>query len=54
MIDPDKKPKRPWYSFGVLVLMVLALIAAWCFLLPLGLEVRHVFQILTDAFSHRQ
>ena len=48
----DRKPKRPWKGFAYLVLVLLAILAAYFVVLPLGQEVRGVFQRLTDAFSN--
>ena len=50
MADSDK-PKRPWSGFAYLVLVILAILAAWFFVRPFGLEVRDVFQRLNDAFQ---
>ena len=46
------KKKRPWSGFGYLVLVILAILTAWFVVLPVGQEMRGVFQRLTDAFAH--
>ena len=48
-----EKNKRPWSGFGYLVLVTVAILAAWFLLLPIGMQIRDVFQRLTDAFSHK-
>ena len=49
----DGKPKRPWTGFDYLVLLVLALIVAVFVLRPIGLQIRDVFQTLTNAFQNK-
>jgi hypothetical protein len=47
----DDKPKRPWSGFGYTVLVVIAILAAWFVVRPVGLEVSSVFQRLSDALG---
>jgi ABC-type sugar transport system permease subunit len=51
MNPPEKKPSRPWGGFGYLVLIVLAILVAVYVVWPIGVEVRSVFQRLTEAFA---
>jgi len=45
------KPKKPWGGFGSLILIVLAILVAWFIVLPIGQQIAHVFQTLTNAFQ---
>ena len=45
------KAKRRWGSAGYIVLIIIAVLIAICVVLPLGEQVRSVFQRLTDAFQ---
>jgi len=47
----EPKNKRPWGGFGYLIIVVLAILVAYFVILPIGQEVRGVFQKLTDAFQ---
>ena len=49
-----KKPKRPWGGFGWLIIIVIAILVAYFVLLPIGQEIRGVFQTLTDAFQGKK
>ncbi|MCE0484425.1 MAG: hypothetical protein LV479_09330 [Methylacidiphilales bacterium] len=49
----DNKRKRPWAGFGYLVIIVLAILVAYFIVLPIGQQIRSVFQTLTSAFSNR-
>lgn len=49
----DGKNKRPWGGFGYLIVVVIAVLAAWFILRPIGLQVRDVFQRLTNALGGR-
>jgi hypothetical protein len=53
MPSPYEKPKRPWSGFGYLILVVIAVLAAYFVVLPMGQQVRGVFQTLTNAFGGR-
>lgn len=46
----DPKDKKPWSGFGFLIIVVLAVLVAYFIVLPVGQEVRSVFQKLTTAF----
>jgi len=50
-VPPDPKEKKPWGGFGYLIIVVLAILAAYFIVLPIGLEVRGVFQKLTNALQ---
>ena len=50
---PEDKPKRPWSGFAYLVIVVLAILVAYIIVLPIGQQIRSVFQELTDAFSRK-
>jgi hypothetical protein len=52
-MDEDELPKgkRRWGSSGYIALIVIAVLIAVCVVLPLGEEIRGVFQRLTDAFQ---
>ena len=45
------KAKRRWGSMGYIILIIIAVLIAVCVVLPLGEQVRSVFQRLTDAFQ---
>jgi hypothetical protein len=45
------KNKRPWGGFGYLILVVIVILVAWFIILPIGMEIREVFQKLTNALS---
>jgi hypothetical protein len=45
------KPKRPRRGLAYRVLVIIALLAACFLILPIGLEVRKVFHILTNALG---
>lgn len=47
----EQKNKRPWGGFGYLIIVVIVILAAYYLVLPLGLEVRSVFQRLADALQ---
>jgi hypothetical protein len=51
--DDEYRPNRPrrWGTKGYLVLIVLAIIIACAVLIPLGAQVRGVFQKLSDALG---
>ena len=48
------KPKGPWGGFGYMILAVLAILVAYFIVLPIGEQIRGVFQQLTDAFSGKK
>lgn len=50
MPQPNKS-KRPWGGFGYVIIVVIAILVAYFVVLPIGLEIRGVFQKLTDAFQ---
>jgi hypothetical protein len=43
------KPRGPGY--GYLFVVAIAILVAWFVLRPMGLQIRHVFETLVDAFS---
>jgi Flp pilus assembly pilin Flp len=45
------KSKRPWGGFEYLILVVVAILVGYFVVLPIGQEVRGVFQKLTNAFQ---
>jgi hypothetical protein len=49
----NDKPKRPWSGFGTLVIIIVAILVAYFVVLPMGQQVRGVFQTLTNAFGGR-
>lgn len=51
MASPYDKPKRPWSGFGYLIIIVLVILTAYFVVLPIGQQVRGVFQTVTNAFG---
>ena len=51
MLPPDNKPKRPWSGFGTLIIIVVAILVAYFVVLPIGEQVRGIFQTLTNALG---
>jgi hypothetical protein len=51
MPSPYEKPKRPWSGFGYLIIIVVAVLAAYFVILPIGQQVGGVFQTLTHALG---
>jgi len=47
----EGKNKRPWGGFGYLILIVIIILVAYFIVLPVGLEVRSVFQKTADALG---
>ncbi len=50
--EPEKKPKRPWSGLGFVIICVIAILVGYFIVLPVGLEIRHVFETLTNAFGN--
>jgi len=48
------KPKKPWGGFGYLILIVLVILVAYFIVLPIGQEIRGVFQHLSNALEGKR